>query len=275
MKKETHADIACIASALLFAIAAVLVKLVSGGFDGVFISFIRFVTGIALAVILIRCTKSSFTVSNRGDLLLRSLWGAASMILYFVSIQYSGSGRATLFNNAYPAFVVLFGSLFFGEKARFVQLASVALCVAGSALAFYNPGGPGTLFGDALGLASAVCAGISVHYIKRARVGNSSFMVYGAVCLTGLPLTFPSLNQLPHLTLPSLGLMVLAASVIFAAQVLLTWGLKYISASRGSILSFLKVPVTIALGLLIGEKLTAPFIAGTALVMTGLALNRE
>ncbi len=274
MKNTVRAEISVVLSALLFAVTAILVKLLAGRYDGYFIALFRFLTGIALSAACIVLIKKSFRVHDKKLVIWRSFYGAIAMVTYYLAIQYSSSGRATLLNTTYPVFVLIFNALFFRIKVRWIQWASVAVCLAGVVLVFYD-GSPYSILGDGLAVVSAVAAALAMHYMKMARDRNNSFVIYLSVCAAGLLGSFFSFPQFSALNWPDTLNLVLAGAIVFAAQILLTYGIKYMSAARGSILSFSKVVFTILLSLLIGEVINLRFLAGTALILAGLFLNRE
>jgi drug/metabolite transporter (DMT)-like permease len=265
-------EAAVLVSALLFAASAILVKFLSEGFDGYFISLFRFVVGAGLAALMIPATGSSFRIVGKRDVILRGLYGAVSMILYYVSIQYSGAGRATLFNSTFPIFVVIFGAIFFRERVDLRGWASIAICVLGVAIIF-GTGGQSSLLGDAAGLASGFLGGFSVIYTKKARLSNNSFIIYGTLCVIGAALTAFSAPQAARLDWRSAALLVVAGCLVYFAQILFTYGIKFVPAAHASVISLLKVPLTIALGAFIGESLHLSFFIGTAIILAGLVLK--
>jgi drug/metabolite transporter (DMT)-like permease len=243
--------------------------------DGYFISLGRFVVGLAFGALLVVLTKSSFQIYDKKEVILRGAYGSVSMILYYVSIAMTSSGRATLFNTTYPVFVVVFGALFFKEKLKFIQVISMALFVPGICLVFYD-GSSYNFWGDLLGLGSGISGGMAVHYAKRARVKNDSIIIYMTVCAVWLVPLLPFSGQVTKLNMNLAMILVLAGIAVFVAQVLFTYALKYTSASRGSILSFSKIPITIILSYFaVGEKILPRFIIGTVLIIAGLVVSRE
>jgi drug/metabolite transporter (DMT)-like permease len=268
-------EAAIFGSGLLFAATALIVKGISNYYSGLFITLFRFVTGIALGAGWLWVSRTGFAVENKADVFWRGFYGALAMVFYFVSISLTGSGRATLLNTTYPLFVVAFGKLFFGESLSVRRLLSALVCMAGVVLVMGDRG-QYALAGDLFGLASGVMGGLSLHYMKRARENNNSVMIYMATCVMGMPIALFSVNQVPALNLSGILIMTASGAIVFAAQVMFTYGMKYMSAARASILSFTKVPITIlASFLLLSEKLTMWFLAGSVLILAGLFLESE
>jgi drug/metabolite transporter (DMT)-like permease len=263
--------LAVAASAVFFAGMAALVKLLASEYDGYFLSFGRFIVGAALASATIALRGEGFAVRDPKDVIWRGIYGSVGMILYFVSIQLSGAGRGSVLNTTYPLFSILLGALFFGERLGRRAAFGALVCFAGVALIFWDASSP-SLAGDLVGLVSGFIAGISIQYTKRARRNNSSEIVYLAVCVSGALATIWTAPRVLSLDLRA-GLILLAQAVLgYAGQISLTWGVKYMDASEAGIVSFLKIPIAILLGLFLGEPLTARFAIGTAVVLAGLTV---
>jgi drug/metabolite transporter (DMT)-like permease len=263
--------LAVVASSVFFAGMAALVKLLAADYDGVFVSLGRFVVGAAIASATIAIRGTGFAIRDPKDVVLRGVYGSVGMVLYFVSIQLSGAGRGSVLNQTYPFFSILLGALLFRESLGRRAIAGALVCFAGVALIFWDPSSP-SLLGDAIGLASGLVAGFSIQYTKKARVNNGSEIVYLAVCASGILVCFWTAPRALELDLRSTLILVASAVLGYGGQIALTWGVKYMSASEAGIISFLKVPLAILLGLLVGDGLSARFAAGTAVVLAGLAV---
>ena len=268
---KTAGVAAVIASCFLFAGMAALVKMISTDYDGIFTSLGRFVVGAVLATASIAIKGTGFTVRDPKDVVARGIYGSVAMILYFLSIQLSGAGRGTVFNTTYPLFSILLGAIFFKERMGRRSVAGAFVCFAGVVLIFWDFSSP-SLLGDSLGLLSGVLAGYSIHYTKRAREKNGAEIVYLAVCLSGILCTFWTAPRALTLDLRS-GLILLASAVLgYGGQIAMTWGVKFMDASEAGILSFLKIPLVILFGLFLGEGLSVRFVAGTLILVAGLAV---
>ena len=76
-----------------------------------------------------------------------------------------------------------------------------------------------------------------------------------------------------HITAHAGIFILLAAVSAFFGQYLMNLGYRYLSAIKGSILSFVKIPMTIALSLLIGESFGWKMAMGTLLIMGGFLVS--
>ncbi|HQF73442.1 MAG TPA: EamA family transporter, partial [Treponemataceae bacterium] len=60
----------------------------------------------------------------------------------------------------------------------------------------------------------------------------------------------------------------------YAAQILITIGLRDIPTTEGSVHTFVKIPLTVIAGyLFLDDPITLRFVAGTVLLLVGLFLN--
>jgi len=267
---------AMVASALLFAVTTTLVRIASNSLSGLFVSTIRFAVGGAAAIAWLRLSGRGFRVVNKKDWLLRGLYGSVSMTCTYMAIAWTSGGRSTMLSNTYPIFVALFGSLFFGSKLLPTAIPALALCTVGSVV-ILNDGAGYSLLGDGLALVAAMLAGMAVNHLKRARTTEDPVSLYLSACLFGLPvaaaLAVGSGGLPARLTLVPILLSVLLGLVVFAAQILMTWAYKYVSAARGSRIFYLETVFAVGFGALIGERLKPAFFLGAAIIMGALWLD--
>jgi drug/metabolite transporter (DMT)-like permease len=282
-------------AASLFAFVSLFVKLASERYAGLFVSAARFAIGAALCLALLlprgRGPGAGLAGSSGGAapafaglrtkrlglLILRGLFGSASMVLTYLAISLTGPGRAALLSNTYPLFVALFGALVFGEALRIRTLGSIAVCTAGAALVM-GDGSGSSLAGDLVALASAVLAGVAVNIVRRLSQTESPFLIYLSPCLFGLPLLAFAPAPAPDALLDPLGLLLLLGVGVgaFLAQAFMARGYRNVQAGRGSIVFYWETGLTVALGLLFaGERFTPRFGAGLALILAGLWANRD
>lgn len=262
-------------SNVFFAATAVCVSLLSDRFDGYFTSFCRFLVGLAIGLVELAARKRPFKIVRFKPWLGRGIFGAAGMILYYVSIALGSPGRASVFNNSFPLFVALIAVVVLREEVRAATVAGLLLAFSGIALALWD-GAAVTLIADATGIASGFIAGISYHFNKRASRTEDPIVIYLGVCIVGLAATAFALPQAVNLDLLSVPLLVLAGAGAYVAQICITIGLRDIPTTEGSVHTFAKIPLTVVAGMIfLGDSITVRFIAGTALLIVGLFLNQQ
>jgi drug/metabolite transporter (DMT)-like permease len=260
------------AASVLFALNAVVVKIAARAFSGLFISSIRFLFGIAFISASLLLLKKSFRIHNKRSWILRGVSGAIAMILYYIAIHMTSSGRATLLVNTYPLFVAILGFLIFKEKISRNSIVSLGFCTAG-VLFVLNDGSHYNIYGDLIALSSGIASGFAIHFIRQSRQTDSSLVIYLSPCLFGLlmlPLTygeFGNIHPRGLVLLFSIGLL------SFLAQFFMTYGYKEIAASQGSIVFYLETALAIVFSIFIDERMTARFLAGLGLIILGLIIN--
>ena len=276
LKQERNGLLAMILASLLFAMTTTLVRIASNSLSGSFVSTIRFAVGGAAAIAWLRFSGRGFKIVNKKDWLLRGLYGSVSMTCTYLAIAWTSGGRSTMLSHTYPIFVALFGSLFFGSKLLPTAIPALALCTVGSVV-ILNDGAGYSLLGDGLALVAAMLAGMAVNHLKRARTTEDPVSLYLSACMFGLPvaaaLALGSGGLPARLTLVPILLSVLLGLVVFAAQILMTWAYKYVSAARGSRIFYLETIFAVGFGALIGERLKPAFFLGAAIIMGALWLD--
>lgn len=261
-----------IASSFFFSISTVLVTLVSSYFNSYFVSVMRFILGIIFGIICLIVTKKSFKINDKKNWILRGITGAVSMVLFYLAIDMVGSARATLMNNIYVIFVALFGFVFHKERIKKFNIYSMIVCLVGVTIIFYD-GSTYSVLGDLIGLLSGMIQGIAIHYTKSSSEKEHPTIVYMSACIFGLlfaPLA--SVNN-PNPGLLPLMIMLLIGASSFLAQWFMTSSYSKISAIKGSLFSYLKIPFTVILSTMFGDDIPIKFYLGTFVLLIGLVLE--
>lgn len=267
------AAVAIILSSVFFSIGAILTRTQSATFSGQFISLVRFASGVVFcSAALSFAGRESWRPAAIKPLVFRGLSGAIGMTLYFIAIGYIGSSRATLYLNTFPVWVALFAVLFFGEKIGRSEIPAILLCILGAFLIFREPG-TFPVLGIAAGLAAGLVRGIAVHMVKQSGQANHPAMVYLSVCLFGLLLLPFYSSEFSNITdLGQILILLTIGFTMFLSQLLISWGMRGLSPTVGSILIYSNIPITLGLGLAIGEHLSLMAWCGAALIIAGLVL---
>ena len=261
-------------SNVLFAATAVCISFLSTRFDGYFTSFTRFLIGLVIGLAQLRASRKPFKVERFKPWIGRGIFGSAGMILYYVAIALGSPGRASLLNNSYPLFVAIIAIFILRENVRANTIAGLLIAFSGIALVLWD-GSRVPPLADLVGLASGILAGISYHFNKVASKTEDPIVIYLGVCIVGILATAFSLPQARALDIESIALLVLAAAGGYFAQICITIGLRDIPTTEGSVHTFAKIPLTVLAGcMLLGDAITARFVAGTALLFAGLILNQ-
>jgi drug/metabolite transporter (DMT)-like permease len=260
------------AASVLFALNAVVVKIASRMYSGLFISSIRFLFGIVFISASLLLLKQGFRIHNKKAWILRGVSGATAMVSYYFAIQLTSSGRATLLVNTYPLFVAILGFLIFKEKISRNSIVSLAFCTAG-VLFVLNDGSNYNIYGDLIALGSGIASGFAVHFIKIGRKTDNSLVIYLAPCLFGLAMLPRTYGEFGNIHPRGFVLLFLIGLLSFLAQFFMAYGYKEISASKGSIVFYLETALAIVFSIFINEKLSARFLTGLGLILLGLIIN--
>lgn len=273
LKHEILGEIAILLSAVFLGIVAILAKETSRYFSGIFLSFCQFFTGLILSIALIALTGKSFKIHNKKIWVIRGILGVVTISLFYVAIKISSSGRVSLLSNIFPIFVFISGFLFFKEKITLSGVLSLVLCLTGVMFVMYD-GSKYKLIGDILAVLSSISAAVAIHFVKKLRETDSSIMVYLAVCCFGLLLLPFSIHDVPNITPFTLLLIIIMGILIFGAQVLTSYGIKYLSATKASVTSYFRIPFTIVLSyFILREQMTPRFYIGIGFIIAGLLID--
>jgi len=277
MKAQSRALLWLVASALMFGAMAFTAKLASARLSGPQVAMIRFAVGLAPVVLIPRIRRTALNYQRLDLLLIRGFFGGLAVLFYFICIQHSSVGVATLLNYTAPIYSGLFSMLFIGERFSAKVLIPMPIALTGVFLVVHAHAHPGEILGfsrwEMIGALSAVCSGAAVTAIRAARRGESSWSIYGSFCLLGLLTTMP--QGLSSWRTPSvdewwaLGAMSLLA---IGAQLTMTFSLRWVDAMTVGVISQLAVLVSMVLGaLFISEPITTMAAIGAALSIGGVA----
>lgn len=263
-------------SAVFFGLMAFAAKLASARLSGPQVAMIRFASGLLPCLVVARWRRAALDFHRLDLLFYRGFFGGLAVLFYFIAIEHTAVGVATLLNYTAPIFSGIYSILFIGEKFSAKVLIPVPVALAGIFLVVHAHAAPGDILGfgkwELIGLASAVCSGAAVTAMRAARRGENSWSVYASFCLLGLVLTAPlgirDWKQ-PHGT----EWVSLAAMSLFAvgAQLLMTFSLRWIDAMTVGVISQLAVLVSMILGAaFLGDRITVMAAIGSALTMGGV-----
>lgn len=263
-------------SAVFFGFMAFTAKLASARLTGSQVAMIRFAMGLS-PVLLIPTFRRAATTFQRLDLLFyRGFFGGLAVLFYFLAIEHTSVGVATLLNYSAPVFSGMFSMLFIGEKISPKVLIPMPIALAGIFLVVHAHAHPGDLLGfgrwELVGLASAVASGVAVTAMRAARRGENSWAVYTSFCLLGTIVTAPMGIATWKTPAPVEWIwLVLTSLLAIAAQLLLTFSLRWVDAMTVGVISQLAVLISMALGAtFLAETITTLAAIGSVLTIGGV-----
>lgn len=264
------------ASATFFGLMAFSAKLASAGLSGSQVAMIRFAVGLLPALLIPRYRRTALTFTRVDLLVYRGLFGGLAVLFYFIAIEHIHVGVATLLNYTSPLFAGIFSILFIGEKVSPKVLIPMPIALAGVFLVVQANARPGDFLGfgrwELVGLASAFCSGAAVTAMRAARRGENSWAVYTSFCLFGVLVTAPlgimTWKNPSYDEWYALGATSLLA---IAAQLLLTFSLRWVDAMTVGVISQLAVIVSMALGAwVLNETISTMAAIGALLTIGGV-----
>jgi drug/metabolite transporter (DMT)-like permease len=275
-QKQWIGAMAILGSALMFAFASVAVKKTSMYFhtDVWLISFIRFIIGAVMVYTIIKMTAGAVKIRDWKTLALRGLFGSFQMVLFYLGVKMTSSGRATLLGCTAPIWVAVTGFLFFHQKIRPMHIMCGLLVFIGAVIVFYD-GSHYSMSGNLVSLASGVFNGIAIHYVIRSREKHSAYIVYLSPCIFGIAISSFSVKEVVNISSPAeAGMIILVGIFASAGQILMAFGMKFIQATVGSILGMAEILFSMFLSLIfVSEKMPVVFFIGAFIIIFALTLN--
>lgn len=265
---------ACAAS--LFGAMAFAAKLASARLTGSQVAMIRFAVGLLPCLLIPRFRRLSTTWQRLDLLFYRGLFGGIAVLCYFVAIEHTNVGVATLLNYTAPLFSGIFAALFIGERLPARVLIPLPIAFAGVIMVVQANARPGDIGGfgrwELVAIASAVASGAAVTAMRAARRGENSWAVYASFCFLGLLVTAP-LGVWTWRNPTRSEWVSLVATSLFAigAQLLLTFSLRWVDAMTVGVISQLAVIVAMALGAaFLGDRISSMAALGALLTIAGV-----
>jgi drug/metabolite transporter (DMT)-like permease len=193
--------------------------------------------------------------------------GVIALSLFFISVKSTTLSNAVGLFHTYPLFTTLIGVLFFKERWRNVYVLALILSLGG-VIFIVRPEMGSIGLGELVSLVCVFFVGWVLNLVRYLRSSESVLsIIFYFTAVTSVVSFFPagageilrSLSVWPHL----LGIGLLTT----LAQLLMTAGYTYCTASGGSIVSLLGLPLTFILSnAFLDESFTWFLLAGSALI---------
>jgi drug/metabolite transporter (DMT)-like permease len=258
------------AAELCFAAATVFAKFITNQSDisAIEITFFRFFFGIGISYWALKKTGYSFKPQKKTFVIWRGILNTFAVILFFSAVKYSTITNANMLNMTYPVFIFLFAAFFGFEKITISKIVYLVLSIMGIYL-IIQPKFDHILMGDLLGLASGIVGGVSVLTLRKARETESTFLILFYLMTIGTLIN--GAFMIPIFKVPTLlqALLISASALLgVAGQAFITYGYKYIEASKGSIISSSRIIFAVLMGIIIfDERLNIRLIIGAILIL--------
>jgi len=201
--------------------------------------------------------------------------------------RISLASNAAVINLTLPVATAVFAFLFLGERLTPVRWVSFAIAILGVLLCSGVDlrglnFGAGYLWGNLLILAATLGSAFYNSYGKKALVWHTPmemlFYTYVAVCALMAPVVLLQegavFGRIPHFTLNTwIGLALLTMFHNYLSMILFLKALKDLDATQAALSNYLVTVFGVPIAAIwLGERLTAPAIAGGVMVLAGTLL---
>ena len=272
-------------SQICFVLIGVFTKYIGSALDSLSIVFFRvFIATVFIAVFAI-FTKSIKDLSiNRHDIVSFAIIGflvCMNFVFFIAAFSYTSIMEVALLSSITPVFVCIIASYFLKENITINIKSALVLTLVGVCIMNFNGFESTHFLGNIFVIISAFFAAGQIVYIRLEDRDHTALdtafwpMAFASIFLSPLMIGFDFGAVLPSIYgwLFLLGVVSTGVAYIFFAE-----ALKYIEASRYSILSTLLFPLfSLFFGvLLFGERLTSTMIyGGVFLVVSGVLADHD
>ncbi len=260
-----------VVAATMFGAMAFSAKIASARLSGPEVAMIRMGVGLLPCIVIPRYRRAALTFQRLDLILYRGFFGGVAVMLYFLAIEHTTAGIATLLNYTAPIWSGIFSMLFIGERISPRVLIPLPIALTGIVLVV-RAGSFGLGLWEIAALCSAVASGVALTAMRAARRAENSWSVYASFCLLGMFVNMP-LALRSWRTPMGREWIALAATAIFAmgAQLLLTFSLRWVDAMTVGVISQLAVLISMSLGaIFLQERIAATAAIGSALTIAGV-----
>ena len=255
-------------------------------FTGVFQEFppyevvlFRSVISLSICIYIIRRKQLPFFGHNKKWLIIRGLFGATALTLFFYTLQNLPLAVATTVQYLSPVFTVLFAIPLQGEKVRPIQWLFFLIALSGVFIIGYTrQTGPTTIdpFWIILGVVSAILSGVAYNAIMKCRTTDAPITVvmYFPLLATPVMIVMCIINGYVIPQGIEWGIILIIGIFTQFAQVLMTKAFHHETAAKVTPIKYIGAIYAIGIGFFIfNETLSLIVFLGIALILSGVLLN--
>lgn len=269
-------------SALISALNGAVAKILSETMDPIEVVFYRNCLGVLILLYSFKKVSVSFDTSKIHLLILRGIFGALAMVLFFYTIATIPLGEAVVLNKTSPFFVTILA--FYLMKESINTRTFIALIIGFIGIIFImKPFGLEVSIEHILGVLGGFFAAAAYATIKKikdiydARVIMLSFMSIGMLIPLGLFLFTTYVTFQIHTDLKTWSLIVFMAIISTASQWFLTRAYSLSKASIIGVVSYSNIPFAIGFGVMLGDLLPDmyTFLGIVFIVVGGILVSQK
>lgn len=267
------AFVAMFASGILFGVMALGARMTSrhgaAWVPAAEVTFARHLFGAVAMLPLLAVPRARLLGHDRVGLLWRGLSGGVAVYLYFVALHHTTLTHAVLLNLSSVVFGPIFSAILLKERIN--RRTAIAITVASVGIVLITrPEAHGSVMGDLYALASGILAGSAITAVRRLRQNETAASVFFYFSIIGMPIAVLGFGtQRPIWPQPA-GLWLLALICVSSlfAQLLMTYGYRFIRTAEGVVVTLSQVVFTAVMGvLLLHEPLCGATLLGGALIL--------
>ena len=261
----------------LFAIPAM-----QHGMDFMNVISYRFLFATISLAVLLKIRKVSFGIqkSDLPTLLLLSFFYIISSVFLLWGYKFMPSGVATTIHFMYPVVTTVIMMLFFREKNSVARTLAILMAIAGVySLSYSDSKGETDLLGVVIVLISAV--GYALYLVAVGQRKNQSlkglkltfyvFLFSTIILLAGM-LSTGNMHPIPDYTTAG-NLLLLAIIPTIVSNLTLIEAIKYIGATRTSVLGAMEPVTAVVVGIAVfGETFTVSIAIGIMLLVSAVTI---
>jgi len=269
-------------SALISALNGAIAKILSESMDPIEVVFYRNLIGVIIILFSLKKFSVSVDMTKLHLLLLRGLFGALAMLLFFYTIATIPLGEAVVLNKTSPFFVTILAYYFMKETITLRTLFALAIGFIGI-IFIMKPFGIEISIEHILGVLGGFFAAAAYATIKKikdiydARIIMLSFMGVGMLLPLGLYLFTPYVEFQIH-TDPFIWMLIVFMAIIStASQWFLTRAYSLSRASIIGVVSYTNIPFAIGFGIMLGDSFPDlyTFLGISFVVLGGILVSKK
>lgn len=235
------------------------------------ITLARFAAGTLVMLPLAFYKPARLFGVDRKGLLWRGLTGGVAVYTYFLAIRHTSLTNAVLLNLTSVVFAPIISWVHLGERPGRWTVIALLVAAVGIALVI-RPDFGRIRVGDVYGMLSGMLAGLALTAVRRLRREETAAAVFFYFSLVGMPIAMAAGIGSPFVTPDRNGwtlLLIMAGSSI-AAQVLMTYGYRYLTTAQGVLITLSQIVYSAAAGaVLFAEPIMFPTVMGALLILAG------
>eukprot|EP01132_Coremiostelium_polycephalum_P000198 gene198-262_t len=228
---------------------------------------------------MLRNPKVTLLGRHRTLLWMRGISTGIGTALFFISVSLLPLSVANVIQNTAPIFTAVLAIFILQARVKLINwllfiIAFVGIGVMYKAQASISQHYP--IYALLLGLFSAFFMGLSNNFNAKMKAGTEHPLVilnYSAFCTMVVTGTIVLCTPYAPLTLYDMMLLLAMGSLIFTAQYFAIKAFQHAPISKISVISYLGIPFSLLIDLLLGKSFTGLSLLGMGIVIVSVLLN--